>query len=443
MKIFNSFILSLVFITSVFAQIEDNSRVTTSLFSNYRLPTTTYHNLKFHGSGNLGLFAIAGGTKTRNLTVYFAPDFNYLSNSENHEDQINFISQGNYSSQISEQNETEREQSSYSQRILLEGHRNRYIFESNLYWQLAGSVNLSLSERNEDDPAIEFNHYESVKTQIYSAEIGFGWGKIRDVTPVVTALRIDKRLNKLGRKTDFSNSEIVKIAGTVSRLNYFSMNYDKPEKYFWNSVEGELADLGHKYELNYFEQNYLNDVLDEIKFLRQEGLKIGLNLALLYSKDWQKYVRNEYNNNPFTAESLIPQVKFYTNYYHQLDLFSQINLMADLSAGSEVIIDNTGKQNYDFNIHVGYLREFRDRFLWKISNTAKYHIINRNEQLSRFENRFETSLSYYIEDNISLSVSYSWKYYDVNYNHYMFDHTKNDHNIFFGITYFISKGLEI
>ena len=159
---------------------------------------------------------------------------------------------------------------------------------SNWYWSLTADATISLDE-NKQKHSLSNNYlYNSEKDQWYDAGFGIGWGKIRDVTPVISALQVKERIGSLGYDDKFSIDQISKLAGVLSQYDDYTAIYERPDKYFWNDFEKSLSESGMKHNFTNFEQYYITDVLKQIKYVRKEGLKVGLNLMFDYSKSWSK-----------------------------------------------------------------------------------------------------------------------------------------------------------
>lgn len=114
------------------------------------------------------------------------------------------------------------------------------------------------------------------------------------------------------------------LAQKFSQNSYYPEVYNRPDKFFWQDIEKTLANDGVTLTgLNQYADSYLREVLNEVRFIRNEGLELSLSLKLDY-----------YNN--YASFSGITE-KFYTLlngsliYSHQLNLNSQLSFNMSLS----------------------------------------------------------------------------------------------------------------
>lgn len=158
---------------------------------------------------------------------------------------------------------------------------DRYVSE-NVFLRVQESVDFgyqrdSEEERRSDEPpsgAIDVTRTTfsyDVRTQV-----GVGVGRVRDVTPVVQALRVDERLRAVG--DDGLSDEEVQVAAQqlAQRFGYTSV-YDRPNKYFW----GRFFDrLGRRAGLSSLETFYVAEVLREPLGRRRQGADLVVSPTL-------------------------------------------------------------------------------------------------------------------------------------------------------------------
>jgi hypothetical protein len=91
------------------------------------------------------------------------------------------------------------------------------------------------------------------------AEAGGGWGRVRDVRPLLRAQRLAERLTALGRPRP-RRAQVLAAAEIIARRGGYGAIYDRPDRRFWQDVLGALTGEG---ELELAEILFLEDVLAE------------------------------------------------------------------------------------------------------------------------------------------------------------------------------------
>ncbi len=105
-----------------------------------------------------------------------------------------------------------------------------------------------------------------------ATRLGFGFGRIRNVTPIIRAMRINERY-KVVSDSDLNGDQIRGAADQFTRYQGYQSRYDRPKKYFWedmNQAVNSLLDQLESYDLF-----YLQDVLDENIGARYEGWEVS------------------------------------------------------------------------------------------------------------------------------------------------------------------------
>ncbi len=107
--------------------------------------------------------------------------------------------------------------------------------------------------------------------------LGFGFGKLHDIAPMIRALRMNERLQYIGGERYLSNAEIQKVSEVISR-NYSNV-YARTDLPYWSDLSaaagGKLDDLKvHEYE-------YIKEALFENIHQRFQGYDVSLGMNVL------------------------------------------------------------------------------------------------------------------------------------------------------------------
>ncbi len=444
-----------IFLVKVNAQNYGLDNANPQLFSKYRIPDTKL-NLYSLGSGlsfNTNKYNEVNSTDLNNyyhssFSFNINPRYYILQETDKSYLKINALFSGGYGHYFSKNQSSSSEfintnkRNQYSVNINSSFDLNNYLNRSSFYYSIGSDilVNITDTKQNNSNNGTSYDIYQSNKSQSYNFNFGFGLGKIRDVTPVVSAIRFQERLKQLNLlNTNLSDKTIEDIAQQFSRHVYYGQVYDRPEKYFWDGIDKTLQNDGVSLQgLNLYADSYLKETLNEIRFLRQEGFWMGINAEVNY----QNYYSNQSLNGYTLDEELFALANFYAEYSHQLNLKSQLNFKFSISGGPDVLNNPSIRQKYLMSADVGYHYELTDRLL--ISSTEQFDLTfyNSTIQGKNLSNQLSIGINYFIEDNLTLNANYSW-YYSVYKNSIYSDQqmNTNSHNLNIGFTYYFSKAL--
>lgn len=315
-------------------------------------------------------------------------------------------------------------------------YRN-YPDEGDMYYSIGSNVQADLSDSYQyTSNTSASNQYFGTKSQTYSLSLGIGWGKLRNVTSIVSAIRFQERLKQLNlANSDLSEKTIEDLAQEFYRQFYYSQVHVRPDKFFWQDIEKALSNDGVSLNgINEYADSYLREVPGELRFARTEGLIGGINLQM-------KYV-NSYGSgwSPKIQEQLSPMISVYTDFSHQLSLNSQISINLSIDGGPNLMKYSTVKQQYDGSLNIDYNYELTDRLVFSAVNTLSDDIQNSYQQGTNFTNNLRITFNYFVEDQLSLSGSYYWHYQRMNdYNTYI-KYGESDNSLQIGLTYYIDRG---
>ncbi|MGE5499980.1 MAG: hypothetical protein ACM3Q2_18040 [Syntrophothermus sp.] len=465
MKLFGALMLiSVLSAGQIYSQSVGLGNTDPKIFTKFRIPSTQMRRFDISGNTNFttGRQSIPQQTiNQQTFSLGISPDYFYLDESDNRALSFNARLSGGIDEYKTERNFASpntitSNSSNKSFNLLLRPSLSVYTSpEKSLFYRLNADLQVNMyesfgKEKNPPQPE-RFNVYGN-KNQRYSVSAGIGWGRLRDVTSVVNAIRFQERLKVLNKiNADLSEDDILAISSQFARFSIYTENFERPGKYFYRDLNDILAQRNiNLNDLNLYAASYLMETLQELKFQRIEGFETGLNVMMNYINN---YDMNEYQPNPRSSqltETLQAALKLYAGYSHQLDLYSQFSLYMSISGGPNVIAHPEPRQIYNFSLNPVYSRELTDRFLFTASDNASYTIQNTFAEKSGFSNDLSLSFNYFVEDNISLNARYSWfftenKYktttpqQDLNF----FNNLTSTHSVWMGITYILQNSLNI
>ena len=426
-----------------------------SVFTRYKVPDTDLRSLWFNTSLNFSSNkqSYTTGFNTNsdynsNFTYNLSPNYYYLQESDNRYLNFNANIGGGYSRWYSENRNNNSsyintsKQNEYSTSIYLNLTDNNYKNNGDVFYSIASRilVNMSDTKRDNNNYGISSASYMGSKSQNYNFSFGIGIGKLRNVTPVVSAIRLQERLKQVNLlNTNLTDKTIEDLAQQFSRQNYYSQVYVRPDKYFWQGIEKILTDDGISLSgLNMYADEYLRETTKEIRFLRQEGFMSGINFQLNY----QNYYSVVSGGQSLT-EQLFTLGNAYLTYSHQLNLNSQISFNVSISGGPNLLAKPSVRQQYSLGANAGYNYELTDRLVTSLNNSFGLIFQNGNYRNKYLTNDLQLSLNYFMEDNLSLNASYEWSYSDARTFTTTVLSNRSINTINAGFTFYIDRGMLI
>jgi len=356
---------------------------------------------------------------------------------------LNAVINGGYTNYYNKQHSTQYDQNrlsyfslNYSKQVGLDlnmkiiGNYRNYISPSDLFYSLGTDLSASIIDRKIDN--LQGKSYNEAKYQDYYFTLGIGWGKLRNVTPVVTAIRFQERLKQINLlNNDLNASTIESLAEQFSKEEYYTDVHDRDSKYFWRDIEKTLSENGVSISgLNMYGSNYLMESLNEIRFSRYEGIITGLNLQL-------NYENNYYSEFSRIEERFFTLANAFVEFGHQMNLNSQLRGRLSLSGGPNITKNSEVKQKYLVEAFFGYYYELTDRIVTSITDNFNLSFENRESQNKILRNDLNLNVNYFIEDQISLNASYNLYYNEGKYTGQK--NITNNNNVTFGFTYYIDR----
>jgi hypothetical protein len=230
---------------------------------------------------------------------------------------------------------------------------------------------------------------------LISTGLGAGYGRVRDVTPLLQAQRLSERLRALGREP-LSHEDVLRLAGILARRGGYQRVFDRPDRHLWQDVLEPL--LGRGEPLSPYEVLYLRDVLQEDLGSREEGSRVELSASA--GRSTTGGFRRGWSTN------LGPAID--ARWTHNLSLDRQLALAFDTSYlwgnSSDPVM---GKHEQGFGtLSAQHLWVVADRAIWttSISGAFMYSEDRDGELISRGRGvGVQSAYRFYIEDRVSLS----------------------------------------
>jgi hypothetical protein len=226
--------------------------------------------------------------------------------------------------------------------------------------------------------------------------VGYGVGKVRNVTPVIRALRFRERLNAFEKGITLTDANLQDVAHHIALYSGYNSVYDRAGKYFWTDLFNIIPDIENN--LSRYEYNNLRELFREDVGSRLEGW--DLVFSMHYS--------NIYNDLSQRKEQFWgPGSQF--RLYHNLSLMQQIGINADLFYGFSAHSDPGNEQQGYFHGTCEYLYNMTDRLLFESNLSASVYYQKPDDKNYEVWNhpfekeyRWDTQFQYYIEDDLAL-----------------------------------------
>ena len=398
--------------TQLFAQNYGLGNTDPSVFSKFRLPDTKLH--LFSAGSDFSFSSVKQIYSNEdynsdgymyNSNISISPKYYYLNQSEDRILSLNLSSTGNYQNNFNKRKdsysieESLDKQWSYDLRTYISGNYKNYFNSSDCFYSLTTTLNLQMIQSNSN-----VNPMEIQKWQDYGFYFGIGWGKLRNVTSVVSAIRLQERLKVLNIiNNDLNQNTIEKLSQHFSNTNNIWQVFDRGDKNFWPGIEEILQKDGVSIKgLNMYGNAYLKEINNELRFERYEGYNFGVYLQIAYSNYFfnQPYYANSINESTFICGNI------YFNYSHQMNLNSQLSGNFSLAGGPNLTKDGITKQKYELLAGVKYDYELSDRLVTSLAYNLSLYFRNESNQNRDLLNTLRISAQYFVEDQVSLNLSY-------------------------------------
>lgn len=231
----------------------------------------------------------------------------------------------------------------------------------------------------------------------HTLSAGLGYGRVRNVGPLLKSQRLNERIQALGRP-ELSDQQIQEVARVLASEYAYRQVFDRSDKYLWDKVLAPM--LEGQPPLSPFEIMYLTDVLSEDHGSRFEGW----NVELLY--EWKDFGRRSENHSSY-ATRYRPQLAFQWSHNPSLNHQFRVWLMVDYSWENRNVRE---VDEGDLSLEFEYLWDVADRFHW--TNRIRYYgNLAIPEYPERHNASLQSSLRFFIEDQLSLIAGVDGSHY--------------------------------
>lgn len=389
----------------------------------YRLPDWGYSNFQ------IGFNVLSNGIKAKafsNEGLRYSYDFTVAPAYEVYEESeerifslATLLSLGYQRSLNRQQNsdfntESENKNNQALSRLFLNVNYKRYV-TGNSFILAASDFDLSFRrqfEQARNDGQLLVEQTQHLRRINFSPRFGFGFGRIRNVGPVIRALRLRERARALNVSLDFTNEDIQSAADQFTRYQGYLETYDRPQKYFWGDMnDATAADLG---SLDAFDMLYLTDVLNEAIGTRLEGWEVTGGAVFNYSSRLDRTEDDGLTRNFRSRKEAGAFIsgRWYknTSLINQFGAFGDVTLTYPIDPQDSLLPDETPQRRASLLLGVSWLYNITDRMLLQTSLTNFYNrtkVENNSLPLtySEWSDQLQLSmnLSVYVENDLSLN----------------------------------------
>lgn len=423
----------LLFYSCLYSQSIGLGNTDPAVFTKYRIPKTVVHAPRASLDFDFSSFNSGNTENSVNFSIY--PSYYYL-------EQDDFYSLSNLmrsSFFISNRKNEYSDHKSSSDNTGFNFYNDfsmRNYFDQNTFLNanMLTRISYSLRKQINDNNTLNMpnNSLNKWLYQDYGAYLGIGWGKIRDITPVISAIRLQERLKTIGHiNTDLNEKDLVSLAQSLSRVNHYNLTAFRGGKNFWKDFESEPVYEKLKFkDMTPFELNYAMESLLESKLQRMEGFLCSANIGLHY--DNQRSENHYPMKDVFLEENMAVNLMVSLEYSHQLSLDQQLHILFQ-GISSKLVDSNpvTKKLNNRLLLNIDYGYEINDRFIFTVKTETDW---GRREAYTYSELRqsFSVGGSFFFADNISGDMNYMFYYNDEN------NIIRRNHFVTMGLTYYLN-----
>lgn len=274
------------------------------------------------------------------------------------------------------------------------------------------------------------------------ARLGVGFGRLRDVTPVIRALRVQERLQELGRENVLSSDNIQAAAQQFARRPGYAPVYDRGDKYFWNDFFSGIE--AQSSELLAYESFYLAESLVEQVARRQEGYEVSAGIDLDYLNRLNK--ENQASGFDERRRSINSTVGFFAEgrYATNTSLRQQITVFGDVSYGIPTQEDASIEGVLQASVGGRHLWEIADRYQLITSATAQHRRQKpeTGDAVTDVDLLASSNFAVFVENNVRLNAGLNYNYSLSTTDFANSQRTTNEIRFSFGVNYFLFRGLK-
>lgn len=272
--------------------------------------------------------------------------------------------------------------------------------------------------------------------------IYLGSGRLRVITPLIQAIRLNDRLKQTGAiLSNLDDQKLLTLAQLLQESNFYGQVHALSYKYLKSAIDAQLGEIvGSK--LSSFQEEYVMDALREPRITRYEGFLI---LGGIQSGYYSTFYRTSNLTNKASSKTetflIGPKVKITAA--GSLNLETGWYISAETSAGFSLSHLDPYNQQYRSKASGQLLYELTDRVIVSADDILSYTHTNMaplsyQEKSYAFSNLAALSGRYFIEDQFTVTASLSYltqhgsnRFQYLNLN----SHFQDDIRVNFGFSY--------
>ncbi|OAN62990.1 hypothetical protein A8B79_01825 [Balneola sp. EhC07] len=246
----------------------------------------------------------------------------------------------------------------------------------------------------------------------FTPTLGIGFGRIRNVTPIIRAIRFNERYKEL-ESNSLSGNEIQNTADSFTRIQGYRRTTDRFQKYFWDDINNGLN--GKLDQIGAFDLFYLNDVFDENLGSRFEGYEAAVSVDYSYVNRLTKQ-DDHLNNTETRIFSLYRQanLNFNIDWFKNIDLYNQLSIRTYNSLILPLEESDQEEWANQTDITAEWLWIFADRFTLDTNLQTRYSTRklkqNTEDKFGVLSSVLRTNLFYFVENKIAINTGVSLAY---------------------------------
>ncbi|MGM0546422.1 MAG: hypothetical protein ACQEST_06850 [Bacteroidota bacterium] len=275
----------------------------------YRLPDWGYSNFYFDVSAaNSGRDSKSSGNTSFNnrINTAFNPHFDLFRESEARIIQLNTALDISYDDQLSKSSyDRKRTSNSLGTEADITANVREYMSEQ-VFLFAEGALQFDYSStKNETEDNQTLTDKQLTYDRIFrtTPKLGIGFGRIRNVSPVIRAMRLRERAGAVNKGLSFGEEDVLATTDQMTRYQGYQRRYDRPSKHFWGDLDRNTnVDLR---SLNAFDMLYLTDVLDEAIGTRLEGWELLGGVQFNYYNNLERTEEPTTQLDPVSRDVLV------------------------------------------------------------------------------------------------------------------------------------------
>ena len=319
-------------------------------------------------------------------------------------------------------------------------------------WFVLGSQATRLSHSNSSLEQTDSESDDLQRNIFSSSTLGIGYGRVRNVNPVIRALRLKERYGVLSNGQSLNSAHVKKAAEVFTKYDGYQSRYDRPEKYFWEAMDQALN--GAVSGMQPFDLFYLSDVLNENIGQRFEGWDITAGGSF----DYRNYLSrsdedNDSNGSSFSRSLTISKYALAFirgRWYKNLSLRHQISFQSELNRSYRLSDQSVLDRTSNATVSAAWLWNITDRLLvnTQISNSYyHYHVkddIEAGGQTDKpWRNLFsvDSKLTYFIENRLAINAGMQYERSSGDDFSFLLDQDDRVLQFSAGLNYYFSRNL--